>query len=227
MKRDSMLPRTLTAAALGALVLALTLTGCSSGGLPGGLPGGGSAAGSGGSGSSGGGASGCTASGTTIPAGHYSGTIKATVKTVMRLTVPGAGTLNNAGRGTQAMNGSVKIVSDGTNVTGSVDLSGLGFSTIANGEAGSAGTGAFTGTISGPASNPIVTGTLSGEWDSFGPVTTSSGSASNGTKVGLHVTNASCSAITGDAIAMFAEIAKPVAQYITISGAGIWTAKRQ
>jgi hypothetical protein len=125
------------------------------------------------------------------------------------------------------MNGKIDIVSDGSTVTGTLDLTGLGYSTIAGGEAGSAETGAFTAKISGPASSPIVTGTLSGEWDSYGPITTSSGSASNGTVVGLHVTGASCSAVTGDAIAMFAEIAKPVAQYIKISGTGAWTATRR
>jgi hypothetical protein len=43
---------------------------------------------------------------------------------------------------------------------------------------------------------------------------------------GLHVISASCASISGDAVAMFAEFAKAVAQYISISGSGVWTAAR-
>jgi hypothetical protein len=216
-------------AVIGAVALSIALAGCSAGGLPGGgtaAQGTNAAGGSSGSGSGGSGSGGCTASGTSIPAGHYSGTIKATLKTTMSLTVPGAGTLTGVGNGLQGMNGTVDIVSNGSTVTGSIDLSGLGSSEIAGGAAGSAGSGQFTGTISGSASNPQVSGTMSGDWDAYGPVTTSSGSASNAAHAGLHVTSASCSAVSGDAIAMFAQIATPVKQYITITGTGAWTATR-
>ena len=222
-------------AVIGAVALSIALAGCSAGGLPGSgsaaqgtnAASGSGGSGSGGSGSGGSGSGGCTASGTSIPAGHYSGTIKATLKTTMSLTVPGAGTLTGVGNGLQGMNGTVDIVSNGSTVTGSINLSGLGSSEIAGGAAGSAGSGKFTGTISGSASNPQVAGIMSGDWDAYGPVTASSGSASNAAHAGLHVTNASCSAVSGDAIAMFAQIATPVKQYITIGGTGAWTATRR
>jgi hypothetical protein len=87
--------------------------------------------------------------------------------------------------------------------------------------------GRFSGVISGSVSNPVVTGTLGGSWASLdAPVINGSGSGSSRVRAGLHIIRASCTAISGDAVAMFAEFAAPVAQYISISGSGVWTAAR-
>ena len=87
--------------------------------------------------------------------------------------------------------------------------------------------GDFNGTISGSASAPVVQGTMSGEWASLdAPVINATGSADSPVHGGLHITNASCDSISGDAIAMFAEFATSVAQYLTFGGSGTWTAPR-
>jgi hypothetical protein len=200
------------------LIAVGALTGCSAGALTGGSAGGSSSGGSGGSGSS------CTASGTTIPAGTYSGDIKSTLKTEMHLSLPGL-SAPNAGSGTEDMDGSVHIVSNGRTVTGSIELSGTGTSEV-GGTVHSKDAGDFTGQISGPANNPIVTGKMGGAWQTLDAPIQSGGSNSSPTTVGLHVTSVSCGAVSGDAIAMFSDIAKPVEEYITVSGAGAWTANR-
>jgi hypothetical protein len=222
MLRRTALPLAIAAA----LVATAALAGCSSGGLPGGA-----AAGAGGGGSAAGPSASahvptCTASGTSIPAGKYAGKVTATLDSSMKLTIPGAGTISNAGSGKQGMNGTVTINSNGSTVTGTMSLSGLGYSKT-GGVAGTAGTGSFVGTISGAASAPVIDGTMKGEWDAYGPLTATSGHSDNKVHAGLHVTNVACAAVTGDVIAMFAEIAKPVAQYITLSGTGTWTATRK
>jgi hypothetical protein len=37
----------------------------------------------------------------------------------------------------------------------------------------------------------------------------------------------SCTSISGDVVAMFRDFAAPVAQYLSISGTGTWTALRK
>ena len=200
------------------LIAVGALTGCSAGVLPGGTPGGNSQGSSGGSGAS------CTTSGTTIPAGTYSGDIKSTLKTEMHLSLPGL-SAPNAGSGTEDMDGSVHIVSNGRTVTGLITLAGFGTSEV-GGTVHSKTEGDFSGQISGSASNPIVTGKMGGAWQTLDAPIQGGGSDSSPTTVGLHVTSVSCGAVSGDAIAMFSEIAKPVEEYITVSGAGAWTAGR-
>jgi hypothetical protein len=214
------------------------LTGCSAGGLPGGLPGssGTPVAGSGGAGSGnstsgnhstkGHGSGACKASGATIPAGKYSGDIESNLNTVMKLTIPGAGAIQNAGASTTPMDGEIHITSDGKTVHGVISLSGEGVSQV-GGSINSKTEGDLTGEISGPASDPVVVAKLGGAWQTLDAPINSSGSTSNTVTIGLHITSVSCRAIAGDAIAMFAEVAKPVAQYITVSGTGAWTAKRK
>ena len=171
----------------------------------------------------------CSSSGTTIPAGTYSGPIDATLTTQMHINVPGA-SIPNAGGGDERMTGNVKVVSDGTKVTGTMTLSELGLSHV--GLPGSVNVhtvsnGGLTATISGPASSPVVDGTLTGEWASLdAPVINSSGSATSPVHAGLHITRVGCSSISGDAIAMFAEFASSVAQYLSFGGSGVWTATR-
>ena len=220
------------------LVAVGALTGCTSGGLPGGVPGssgtpiagglgtgdGSSANGHGSSKSKG--SSACKASGTTIPAGKYSGDIESNLVTTMKLTIPGAGTLENAGAGVTTMDGEIHLTSNGKTVTGIISLTGEGASEV-GGSVHSKTEGDLTGEISGPASDPIVTAKMGGAWETLDAPINSSGSGSKTVTIGLHITAASCSSISGDAIAMFAEAAKPVAQYITISGTGTWTAKRK
>lgn len=168
----------------------------------------------------------CHASGTTIPSGTYKGEITSNLVTTMKLTVPGVGTMQNAGSGVTTMDGSIHLTSNGKTVTGLIALDGEGASEVGN-TVHSKTAGDFTGEISGPASAPIVTGTMGGAWETLDAPIDGDGSASSKTIVGLHLTAVSCSAISGNAIAMFAEAAKPVAQYITISGTGTWTATRK
>jgi hypothetical protein len=145
----------------------------------------------------------------------------------MTLTDGGV-TIPNAGGASEEMDGVVHIDSNGRTVSGSIALGGLGTSYVGGTYVIHSKTeGDFTGVIYGPASNPLVKGKMGGAWETLdAPVIGGSGSATSITTVGLHVTSASCNEVTGDAIAMFSEMAKPVAQYITISGTGIWTAKR-
>jgi hypothetical protein len=68
---------------------------------------------------------------------------------------------------------------------------------------------------------------LSGAWASFdAPVVNGKGSSSNAFHAGLHVTRADCASVSGDAVALFREIAAPVAQYLTFGGSGGWTAAK-
>jgi len=171
----------------------------------------------------------CSSGGTTIPAGTYAGPIDATLTTQMHLNVPGA-SIPNAGGGDDRMTGNVMVVSDGTKVTGTITLSELGLSHV--GLPGSVNVhtvsnGGLTATISGPASSPVVDGTFSGEWASLdAPVINATGSATSPVHAGLHITRVGCGSISGDAIAMFAEFATSVAQYLSFGGSGVWTATR-
>ena len=171
----------------------------------------------------------CSGTGTTIPAGTYSGPIKATLTTQMHLDLPGA-SVPDAGGGTSAFNGDVNVVSDGKQVTGTITLSELGLSHVGLPGAVNVHTvddGGLTATISGSASSPVVSGTFSGEWASLdAPVVNATGSADTPLHAGLHITRAGCDSISGDAIAMFAEFASPVAQYLSFGGSGVWTATR-
>jgi hypothetical protein len=175
-------------------------------------------------------APGCRSAGKAIPAGHFTGPIKATLTTRMHLSLGGA-SVPNAGGGTEALTGSIALTSDGRTVTGTITLTGLGLSQVGLPGAvkvHSVDNGELTGAISGAAGAPEVTGTLSGEWASLdAPVLNGHGSAANQVRAGLHVTRATCTAVTGDAIAMFAQIATPVAQYLSIGGSGTWTATRR
>jgi hypothetical protein len=147
----------------------------------------------------------------------------------MRLNLPGA-SIPNAGGGTDAFTGDVNIVSDGKQVTGTITLSGLGLSQVGLPGAVNVHTvdnGGLTATISGSASGPVVEGTLTGEWATLdAPVVNATGSADSPVHAGLHITRAGCDSISGDAIAMFAEFASSVAQYLTFGGSGVWTATR-
>jgi hypothetical protein len=171
----------------------------------------------------------CSSSGTTIPAGTYSGPIKATLTTQMHLNLPQA-SIPDAGGGTEAFTGNVMVVSDGNQVTGTITLSGLGLSQVGLPGAVNVHTvdnGGLTATISGSASSPVVQGTLTGEWASLdAPVINTTGSAASPIHAGLHITRAGCDSISGDAIAMFAEFASSVSQYLSFGGSGVWTATR-
>ena len=171
----------------------------------------------------------CQINGTTIRTGTYAGPITADIKTHMTLSAPGVA-VPNAGSGSLPFTGRINLTSDGRTVRGTMSLSGKGLSQVGlpgAQQVHSTDAGTFTGTISGPANNPVVIGTLGGSWASFdAPLIDGSGHASNRVSAGLHVIRASCTAVSGDAVAMFAQFASPVAQYITISGSGVWTATR-
>jgi hypothetical protein len=222
--------KSLVASSAGAaIVLALALAGCSGlnvGSLPGSTPGTPGAA----SGGDAHGAGGCAPSGTSIPKGHYHGAIAATITTAMTITAGGI-SIPNAGSGTESWKGTVDLVSTGSAVTGTITLSELGLSQVgASGgvQVHSVDTSDLKGTISGPASAPTVAAQMSGEWASLdAPVANGSGDSTSNGKAGLHITNAGCNSISGNAVAMFADLAAPVAQYIAVSGSGAWTATRK
>jgi hypothetical protein len=222
------------AAAVAGASLALSLTGCSglnTGTLPGSAAS--AAAGAQGAGAQDSGtqkAAGCTANGASIPDGHYSGPIKATIKTTMSINTGGI-SIPNAGSGDEYWKGTVDLVSSGGKVTGTITLSEFGDSQVgASGgvEVHSVDSSHLTGTISGPASKPVVAATMSGDWASIdAPVINGKGSSTTSGGAGLHITSANCESVSGNAVAMFADLAAPVAQYIAISGNGTWVATRK
>jgi hypothetical protein len=236
-------------AAATAVIVAIALTGCSglnTGALPGSPPlpsptrtfasGSGSTSDSqpsdskgSGSSSSGSKSSSCTANGTAIPDGHYTGKVDVRITTTMSINTGGIA-ISHAGSGDERWQGTVDIVSTGGKVTGTLTLSELGVSQVglpSSKQVHSVDTSDFTGKISGPSSKPVVAANLTGEWASLdAPVINGKGTSNENVTAGLHITQASCESITGNAVAMFADIAAPVAQYIAISGSGAWTAKR-
>ncbi len=172
----------------------------------------------------------CVANGTSIATGTYATTIQATIITSMHINIPGGPQIPSAGGGTEPLSGRVSITSNGHTVTGTMSLAGSGTSHVGlpgavNVHSNDRGT--LNGTVSGPATAPVFSGTLAGEWASFdAPVINGSGSAANTVHASLHITRADCTSISGDVVAMFRDFAAPVAQYLTISGAGTWTAPR-
>ena len=238
-------PRRAAAAAGVALALAasLALAGCS-GGL-GGFAGGSGSNGAGGSTSAAGSpASGaptpasshaptagpCRANGSGIPDGHYAGPIKATLTTTMTISGDGI-SIPNAGGGTEGWTGTVDVTSKAGKVTGTITMSELGLSQV--GVSGgvqvhSVDDGELTGVISGSAAQPTVAATGTGEWASLdAPVLNGSGASTSTLAGGLHITHADCTSISGDAVAMFADFMSPVAQYLSVTGDGTWTANRK
>jgi len=172
----------------------------------------------------------CKPDGTSIPDGHYSGPIKATIKTTMTISADGI-SLPNAGGGTEAWKGTVDLISSGGKVTGTITMSDLGLSQVGTSggvQVHSVENGDLKGTIAGPASKPAVAATGTGEWASLdAPVLNGSGTNTSSLSGGLHITKADCSSISGDAVAMFSDFMSPVAQYLAVSGDGTWVAKRQ
>jgi hypothetical protein len=216
------------ATASAGIALALALTGCSGlteGSLPGSSAGAAGPAGT----SSAPTAATCTADGTSIPDGHYSGAFKARIKTTMSINTGGI-SLPNAGSGDEAWKGTIDLVSSGGSVTGTITMSELGLSQV--GQSGgvqvhSVDTGDLKGAISGPASSPVVAAKMSGDWATLDAPVGGSGAATSSGNTGLHVTRADCTSISGNAVAMFADLAAPVAKYIAISGSGTWVATRK
>jgi hypothetical protein len=147
----------------------------------------------------------------------------------MHLNLPGA-TIPDAGGGTEVLTGNVNVVSDGKQVTGTIRLSGLGLSQVGLPGAvnvHSVDNGDLTAKISGSASSPVVEGSFSGAWASLdAPVINATGSSDSLVHGGLHITQAGCDSISGDAIAMFTEFAASVTQYLSFGGSGAWTATR-
>jgi hypothetical protein len=173
----------------------------------------------------------CTSSGTAIPAGTYTATIGATIITSMHIDIPGGPQIPSAGGGREPLRGSISVTSNGHSVTGTLNLAGAGTSLVGLPGAvnvHSNDSGSLKGTISGPAAAPVFGGRLAGEWASFdAPVLNGSGSANNTVRTSLHITRVSCTSISGDVVAMFRDFAAPVAQYLSISGTGTWTALRK
>ena len=115
------------------------------------------------------------------------------------------------------------VVSDGKTVSGSMSVKATGTSKLSFDPIGIGDDsyfGGLTGTISGPADAPIVTGTLES-------VDAVAGPQNSPLKAGLHLTRVTCGSISGDLVAMFVEITRPVSQYITVTGSGEWTATKQ
>ena len=220
------------ALAAAGLVLTGLLTGCSGvnvGALPGGSPAtGGSTPVAGASAAPK--TAPCTPNGTSIPDGHYQGKIDSTIDLVMTITVGGV-PIPNAGGGKERWQGTVDLTSKGGQVKGTMSLSELGLSQV--GQPGSVqvhsvDNGTLYGTISGPASKPTVSAIGTGEWASLdAPAGNTSGGQSTELNGGLHVTNATCSTISGDNVAMFTDFMAPVKEYLSVSGNGTWVAARK
>jgi hypothetical protein len=160
----------------------------------------------------------CGSNGTAIPAGTYSGPVNATIT----LTLHTGGQLTADGSGTSSMAGRITVVSDGTKATGTIALSlsgssKLGLDGLQVGE--DTDTGQMTGTVSGSAANPIGSGTVKGSTSSGGPT-------SGPFRAGLHLTKVGCTSISGDLVAMIAEIYAPVGNDVKVSGSGAWTLPR-
>ena len=161
----------------------------------------------------------CGSGGKAVPAGTYTGPITATITTTLHVT----GKVPSEGGGSQTAKGTVTVVSDGTKVTGTIHVSGGGTAHVGVPsvlEMTDASIGQMDGTISGTAVDPIASGTLKGTDEAAGAV-------SSPFRAGLHLTKVTCSSITGDLVAMFAEITRPEAQYVTIGGQRRWTATKQ
>jgi hypothetical protein len=171
----------------------------------------------------------CVPSGTAIPAGHYLGKIKVIIKTTMTLSAGGI-SIPNAGGGQESWQGTIDVVSTGSTVTGTLTLSELGLSQVGisgGAKVHSVENSDFAGKISGTASKPVVVAHVTGEWASLdAPVINGKGSSDETVAAGLHIIHADCQTITGNAVAMFADIAAPEKQYLSIGGSGTWTATR-
>jgi hypothetical protein len=160
----------------------------------------------------------CGSDGTAVPPGTYKGTIHA----VLNVKLHVSGQLTADGSGTSTGDGTVTVVSDGKTVSGSMSVKATGTSKLSFDPIGIGDDsyfGGLSGTISGPAGAPIVTGTLASTDAVAGP-------QSSPLKAGLHLTQVTCGSISGDLVAMFVEITKPVSQYVTVTGSGKWTAPR-
>ncbi len=216
------------AAGFACAVLAGLLTSCS--GLTAGTPQGGAPAGSTAGASAAPRPANCVPNGTVIPDGHYGGPIKATILTTMTITGDGI-SIPNAGGGTEAWKGTVDLVVTGGNVSGTITMSELGLSEVGQSggvEVHSVDNGELTGTIAGPSSKPTVAATGTGEWASLdAPVVNGSGTGTTSLNGELHITRADCTSISGDAVRMFSDFMSPVAQYLAVSGSGVWVATRQ
>lgn len=153
-----------------------------------------------------------------IPAGRYSGPISADVV----LNVHLAGTAAQGDTGTSHLKGTIALVSNGRTVSGTLRVQGgpqvLGASRaqvlLASTISG------LTGTISGSAARPVAMGQMLG-------IKTPLGTSKTPYEAGLHVTRASCRAVSGDVVALLAEILKPESAILTPTGKGSWTLPRR
>lgn len=181
-----------------------------------------------------------------IPAGHYSAafpvTFTASGTIDLDASTGAVWTVNQRASGS----GRVRLTSNGRTVAGTVTVSlamstgnlgapQVGIPDIAHSDGGST---QLNLTVSGPATAPVAIGTAA----SSGARTTidipipvdppdPSATAPTSVKVGLHLTSISCTAIAGDVVAMFREIATQTAAkapllHMTIGGKGAWTAPR-
>jgi hypothetical protein len=158
----------------------------------------------------------CPVNGGAVPEGTYEANLAA------HLDVSFRGRLAGFGGGKTDVAGTIKVVSDGSKVTGTMHLHAASTSHAGPSpllQFTDSGHGGLVGTISGPANHPRVSGTIAGH-DEIG------GDSSEHFDVGLALTSVSCSSITGDLVPLFRELTKSVQQYIRIDGKGDWTAPR-
>jgi hypothetical protein len=175
---------------------------------------------------------------TSIPAGTYVARLDNDIIVDENVTVQGSQLL--AATGVNHGDGTITIISDGTNVTGKVNLHGTALGHGGPGvlvEATVKGHGVMAGTISGPASAPVATVTVSGSYVATDPLGGQHAGQSTSTyTVGLHLTTINCAEVDGDLTAMIQQIydqvmagvATPgVTVDIKVSGNGSWAAIRQ
>ncbi len=175
-------------------------------------------------------------SGGTIPAGTYRGDIDAQIDTREMFNVQGHRLLAASAR--SLARGRVILQSDGTEVSGSIRLTGTSEGT------GAAdfgvplrvhGTGTLGGPVSGSAGKPRVRLTASGSWTDNDPLGGQhAGQGAYTDTVGLHVVTSNCVSVTGDVTAMVRELydhllgraatGSDVGVKVTVSGPGRWVA---
>ncbi len=175
-------------------------------------------------------------SGGTIPAGSYSADVDAQIHTQLLVTLKGQQFL--AGAAQTLARGRVELTSDGSQVSGTVRLTGT---SEGNGAADigvplhTHGSGTMHGPVTGSAADPHVRLTVTGSWTGNDPLGGQhSGQGASTDTVGLHVVNSNCVSVTGDVTAMVREMidrmlaraagSPDVRVKLTVSGPGRWVA---
>lgn len=175
--------------------------------------------------------------GTSIPAGTYTSHVHALLGTHEVVTLQGHRLL--AAQAENLMTGTITLKSNGTRVTGRMDITGTSEGTGAA-DIGVPlhihSAGSMRGSISGSAGSPTARLVLSGSYTDNDPLGGQhSGSATVARTVGLHVVSANCVSVTGDLAAVFRELIDQTLAgantsvghvEVKVTGNGTWLAEK-